>query len=98
VRKKKQVTKKVCERRHAAARAALRFGIKWDRHRLREFKLCLVEGELPLLKKQSLRVSVYRHTVDGVEVAAVYDKKRKEVVTFLPLDWMEQENEDQHYD
>ena len=44
------------------------------------------DDEAVFVERQSNRVTVWEYTVDGELLRFVYDKKRKEIVTFLPHD------------
>lgn len=87
MKRNKQHTKKQNERQHATRRAALRFGIHWNRHKLRQFKKDIANSKWPTIEKQSNRITIFSAVIDEQKVAVVYDKQRKEVVTFMPLEW-----------
>ncbi len=78
--------KKRAQRLHATRRAAERYGINWNRHRVREVKAQIALGRATLLEKQSNRVSIYQCWIEGRWIKIAYDKQRKEVASVLPLE------------
>jgi len=61
-----------------------RFGIDLGERRRRLIVQAIQSGRAMFLRRQSQRVSHWRVEVDGVAVVAVYDNRRKEIVTVLP--------------
>lgn len=75
-------TKARAQRQHAKRRAAERYGIELTARRRREIIAGIHSHKYQFVERQSHRISVF--LVDGVRV--VYDRQRKELVTFLPPD------------
>lgn len=81
-----------CQRRHAKQRARDRFNIKFD---TKMRKRLITEIQAPksryveFFEKQSHRVSIWKILWEGEEVAIVYDRMRKEIVTFMPFAWVD---------
>jgi hypothetical protein len=72
-------------RRHARRRAAERYGLQLGRSTRTEIVGLIANSQATLVERQSLRVAVYDVTMaDGYLVRVVYDRKRHELVTFLP--------------
>lgn len=67
-------------------RAAQRFGLRLNRHQLRELVQRVQRGDGRCVARQSLRVSEWEMLVQGQLVRVIYDKTRKNIVTFLPND------------
>lgn len=76
--------KKNAQRVHARRRMRQRFGIELGEVRRRSIVQAIQSGRARFVRRQSCRVTLWRVEVDGVEVAIVYDSKRKEIVTILP--------------
>lgn len=75
------------QRSHARKRALQRFDVQLNRHQLQALVTQIQNGFATLVERQSLRVSVWRITLeDGRRPHVVYDKQRKTIVTFLPED------------
>lgn len=85
--RRRALTKKESERIHARRRAAERYAVRWNSAHNTDVRRQIKEGIALLLRKQSLRVSLYEVTLpDGQTAHVVYDRQRKEVVTLLPFD------------
>lgn len=80
--------KKLAQRFHAAERADSRFGIHYNRHVRREIIKQIQSQKATFIDKQSLRLSRWLVKVEDQDVVVVYDKNRKEVVTFLKPEWI----------
>ena len=79
-------TKTINQRFHAKRRARERFGLELNRQDLREIAGQIQNGkDARLLGQESLRLSHWMVSYQGTEMHAVYDKKRHQVVTFLPV-------------
>lgn len=70
-------------RQHAFRRARERFDLHLSQNDHAEITRIIQSGKAAFLERQSRRVTVWDLTYKGVEVRAVYDKIRKEIVTFL---------------
>lgn len=79
-------TKRWSQQAHAAARARDRYDIHFDRAKNDEVVDLIQAGYAQLVERQSARVSVYRMQVDGRDCKVVYDRRRKQIVSFLPLE------------
>lgn len=80
------------QRRHAVRRAWDRFQIDLNEQMRRTLINDIRRGKnrkyVEHVDKQSHRVSVWRFIWQGRDVAVVYDRQRKELVTFMPLEWI----------
>lgn len=89
-RKKKQkglkVTKALCERWHAKKRCLERYGINLNREGYLSIIKTIQTGRSKLLWKQSLAKFHYSVNYEDTQFIVVYDRNRKELVTFLPKD------------
>src|SRR5438045_2427999 len=81
--KRSKTDKAKAQRRHARRRALERFGLELNRKHLREIVGAIQAQKAELIRQQSLRVSLYRTWVLDQEVFVIYDRRRKEIVTFL---------------
>ncbi|HVH77971.1 MAG TPA: hypothetical protein VM782_01155 [Stellaceae bacterium] len=75
---------KANERRHAMQRASERYGLTLDRKLHKEILDKIQRGHCRLIQRQSLRVAIYDITLPEATVRVVYDRKRHELVSFLP--------------
>jgi len=89
-RRRGKAGKRDAQRAHARRRARERLGIDLKPHVESDIIRRIEEGEAKLARKQSLRVHVYFLEVEGQEVAVVYDRARKTVVTLFDADWERQ--------
>jgi hypothetical protein len=81
------VSKKAAERRHARRRAEERYGINAGPATRQEIARKIRGSKAKLIRRTSLNVAVYEVQLDdGPLVKVVWDRKRAEVVTFLPPD------------
>lgn len=82
------MNKQKAQRRHARIRALERAGIELSDAKRAEIIGLIRSGKSTMVQKQSLRVSVHDVTLrdGGGRVRVVYDRKRHELVTFLPPD------------
>ena len=78
---KPKIDKKLTERWHGQVRLAERFGFTADD--LPKIRKQIRNGESELVKRQSNRVTHHRVFLHGVKMIAVWDKKRREIITFL---------------
>ncbi len=76
--------KAIAERRHASRRARERYDLRYNRHDRHDIVQQIQTGRAKFVERQSGRVSVFDITHQGVSARVVYDKHRKEIVTFLP--------------
>jgi len=84
-KKQKRIPKKMAERRHCTKRAYQRYGIKLTR-KIRLTLIGMIQHRQGVfIKKISNRMKVWKLCIPGYsELIVVYDKERKEIVTFLP--------------
>ncbi len=75
------------ERAHAQRRALERYGLVCGRHTRQVIIAAITGGKgASFVRRSSLRVSIFDVQIeDGPLVRVAYDRKRKELVTFLPL-------------
>lgn len=73
-------------RRHARRRADTRYGLDLSRKELDEIVRAIQHNEGEFIEKQSLTRTLWLVNVKGQPCRVVYDRKRKAVVTFLPLE------------
>lgn len=71
-------------RRHARERGRERYGIEMGPAVEDEIVRKIAGGKSICVERQSLRVSVHDVPLEGLTVRVVYDKQRRQVVTFLP--------------
>lgn len=74
------------QRIHAKRRAEQRFGLTLSRADLNELVRQIQRGEAEFLARESNRVSRFRVRVRGASAEVIYDKQRKNIVTFFPPD------------
>jgi hypothetical protein len=79
----KNLTKTECEVLHAKRRCLERVGVELSKTLRREIVGKIQSGKLQVVRKQSNRVTVFRHTLNEREFDIVYDNKRHRIVTFL---------------
>lgn len=78
------MNKKRALRVHAKRRAQSRYGLTINKFRRRQI-ICLVQGRKGVfLKEHSKRVSEWKIVFEGKELRLLYDRNRKEIITFLP--------------
>ena len=80
---------KAMQLQHAWKRLLGRFGIALHLTEIEQIVTNIQHNQYPLLTKQSRRVSVFQVTIEGRELAAVYDRDRHAIMTFLPLEWID---------
>lgn len=78
--------KRLAQRVHAKRRAEERYGLVVNKDTRRKLLECIWNGRTTFVMKQSLRVSVFDVEFEGETYRVVYDKIRKEIVTFLDRD------------
>lgn len=78
------MNKSAAQRAHAKRRALERYGLEINRHQMREIVKQIQSGKAKHLLTQSNRTSVKLVSFNNTELIAVYDKLRKNIVTFLP--------------
>jgi hypothetical protein len=79
------LTKSQAERQHAKRRARERYGIAFNSQMNKNLIAQIQRGEARLVRRQSQRVSVWDVEIAGGPARVVYDRDRKQIVTFLPL-------------
>jgi hypothetical protein len=78
------MTKAEAQRRHAKRRAKERIGINLDDEFYDELVLMIQRGKAEFAGRDSKAFSKWRFYFNSKPYIAVYDKKRKTIVTFLP--------------
>lgn len=71
---------------HAKKRALERYGIDLNRHKRQEIINKIQDGIAILVRKQSHRIFIFSLKFEGQEVVVVYDRLRKTLASFLPLE------------
>ena len=80
------MNKKKSQHKHARKRALERYGIDYSENLKNELRGKIKrKSQAKFLYKSSLRVSVWEIEHNDNKFKVVYDKKRKNIVTFLPL-------------
>lgn len=74
------------QNKHAKQRALERYGIDLTRHKRQEIINKIQNGIAVLVRKQSHRVSIFSVKFEGQEVIVVYDRQRKTLASFLPIE------------
>lgn len=86
-RRRGQAGKRKAQRAHARRRARERFGVNLKPHVESDIIRRIQAGEAELTRKQSNRVHVYIMQVEDQEMAVVYDRQRKCIVTLFDAEW-----------
>lgn len=83
------LTKTTAQRKHAKKRAEERFGVTLNRDDLRNVASEIRANKCKFHKTISNRVTAWIVRLPGAaeDSIALYDKNRKNVITFLPLDY-----------
>ncbi len=79
--------------KHAGLRAAQRYGICFGEAENQNAVRQIQQGKAVLIERQSLRVSVWKVTIEGVEIPVCYDNRRKSIITCLPPECLNWENQ-----
>ena len=72
------------QRIHFRRRSRERAGFEIGRAGQDEIVALIQKGKATFLRRQSLRVTLWRLVYNGAEIVVVYDANRKTVVTVLP--------------
>lgn len=72
--------------RHAKRRANTRYGLDLTNNDLQEIVRLIKQQKAKFIERQSLRVTHWEVEYKGETLRAVYDKRRSQIVTFLPPD------------
>ena len=83
----KKKTKKDSQRGHARRRLAERFGIRITNAELDALANNIRQGIGECLGRQSNRVTIWKIELEGRLMKCAYDKRTKEIVTFMPMDY-----------
>ncbi len=89
-KRRKKASKFKSLKRHSRLRAAQRYGITLTREVLAELvnQIQTQSPQAEFIERQSLRVTVWRVTLDGGrQVPVAYDTHRKTLITFLPPEY-----------
>jgi phage FluMu gp28-like protein len=79
------------QNKHAKQRAMERYGIDLNRHKRLEIVHMIQHGKATCVRKQSHRVSIFSLQYENQEIVVVYDKQRKTLASFLPLEAKEED-------
>lgn len=79
-------TKTKCQIKHAKRRAAERYDLELTEQDLHKLIRSIQSGEGQLIRRQSHRVSIWSVICQTKECVVVYDKMRKNIASFLPLE------------
>ena len=82
-------SKKQSEIVHARRRALMRYGLNCGPRTRENLVRIIREGEGIFLSKKSNRVSAFAVFYENVWYPVVYDRNRKEIVTFLPAKYLD---------
>ena len=69
---------------HARQRAVQRYGVNISNRKRREIIGMIHFGVGKFVKRRSVRVTEWEISLGGETLRVLYDKTRKEIVTFLP--------------
>lgn len=78
--------KSSAQARHATKRALERYGIELTREKREKIVRMIQGGQASIVRRQSHRVSIFSLIFEEKEVVIVYDKQRKSLASFLPLE------------
>jgi hypothetical protein len=81
--KSKKLTKAQAERVHAKKRAKERYNLDLNRFDLREIIQQISLKQAKLLENKTNRLALYQIDVKGISCKVIYDRQRKQIVTFL---------------
>jgi hypothetical protein len=81
------MSKAAAQRKHAKRRAFERLGLDVGQRTLDAMVSDIQSGNAKFLRRQSLRITVWKVECQERPCAAVYDKDRKTIVTVMPLEW-----------
>lgn len=79
-------TKEDCQVRHAKLRALERYDIRLTDHEYKNLCHMIQIGSSKIIEKQSNRATVHLIEWNNIKMKVVYDKERKTIVTFLPME------------
>lgn len=82
-------SKKKSERIHAHRNALLRYGISYGQKMRKGLIEKIQRGEAIFLESTSNRARNFAVSYEGEVYPVVYDKQRKEIVTFLPREYLD---------
>lgn len=85
--RKRSNNKAIAQMKHAIRRMEERFGIVLKQHQYDHLTAEIRRGLARRIGRETTRISHFWIEVEGHNVGAVYDKQRKKIVTFLPIDW-----------
>lgn len=78
------MTKKEAQRSHAKRRALERYGLQLNRFDIKTIIKMIQTQNAFFIESQSHRLKKYQITYKSTTAIVIYDKLRKEIVTFLP--------------
>lgn len=80
------MSKKMAEKIHAKRRAKERYDLELNRHSLKDLVKLVQSCTGIFIRKKSNRVSNWLINYQGKDLLVSYDKIRKTIITFLPLE------------
>lgn len=83
---KNNLTKTQSERRHAKKRAFERYGLVLNKFDFQTIILRIQTNKAKFIERQTNRITIWELTVHDILCRVVYDKQRKQIVSFLPLE------------
>lgn len=78
--------KSAAQNRHATRRALERYGIELNSYKRQEIVSMIQTGQAECVRKQSHKVSIFSLQYENKEMIVVYDKHRKTLASFLPIE------------
>ncbi len=85
--------KKYRQRVHAKRGAAERYGLELHDHELDALIAQIKANKAKFVCRESHRVTRWIVKHGGLELACIYDTTRQEIVTFLKMEWIDDEPE-----
>ncbi len=82
----RNLTKRQCEAIHSKRRALERYNLSLNRHDLRDIVSMITNNQATFLLKESNTRSHWLVVYKEKKLKLVYDKPRKMIITFLPLE------------
>ena len=84
------MTKAESQRWHAKRRARERYHLDINRFVYKTIIADILSGKAKKLEKQTHRVTTYLIRIEDEEYPIAFDKIRKEIITFLPVEYLEE--------
>lgn len=84
--KRNRISKAIAQKHHAQKRARERYGIELNHNRYSQIIYDIQNDNAKFIRRQSHRVSIFSIEIEGKECVVVYDRLRKTLASFLPLE------------